>query len=121
MRKVRRYLSHSIQCGVERASKGVATQRVTDFEEICEDLAVVGRRALVMYAVCENLFRQLDLQKLGAGRAPTRRFVAGEVRCSPDQRLDVFDKMVATEIGLEVVFEKPQLAGKTRLRAPNET
>src|SRR5216684_1751092 len=74
-----------------------------------------------MHAVCEYLFRQLDLQKPGASRAPTRRFGAGEVGYPPDQRLDVLDEMVATEIGLEVVFEKPQLAGKTRLRAPNET
>src|SRR5262249_1228559 len=75
---------------------------------------------LIMHAVWENLFRQLDLQKLGAGRAPTRRFGAGEVGCPPDQRLDVLDKMVATEIGLEVVFEKPHLAAKTRLPPPNE-
>src|SRR5229473_4386421 len=74
-----------------------------------------------MHAVCENLFRQLGLQELGASRAPTRRFGAGEVGYPPDQRLDVLDEMVATEIGLEVVFEKPQLAGKTRLRAPDET
>src|SRR5262249_44176221 len=74
-----------------------------------------------MRAVWENLLRQLDLQKLDPRRAPARRFGAGEVGCPPEQRLDVLDKMVATEIGLEVVFEKPQLAGQPPLRPRNET
>jgi hypothetical protein len=51
------HLRHACECVIEKATERVATKDMTAFEEIGEDLGVVGDGALKVHPVGRNLTR----------------------------------------------------------------
>ena len=66
MGKIGCRLRHAVQRIVERSAWRFCAKRVPAFEQIGENLCMIGGGALVMHAVRQNLFAQLFAEKYAA-------------------------------------------------------
>ena len=73
MGEIRRRDRHRVQGFVERGGRRAGVSAMPAFQEIGEDLRVIGRRALVMHAVRQDLLAQApDAASAGPARRQSR-------------------------------------------------
>ena len=109
MGEVGRYRRHAMERAIELATQWIGAERVAAFEEVGEHLAVIGRRALEMHAIGEDLAVEFAGEKPQPDAAPPLGVTPIEKGRSPDQRLDILDEVIAADIGLKIVLEKREL------------
>jgi hypothetical protein len=82
-------------------------EQIHNIEEVSEHLAVIGRRALVVAAVSQNLSSQLPGQP--PQRQPQEPLI-GEENGKASQGLESFDQVVAADVVLEVPTQKSRMS-----------
>ena len=107
VREQRQCLRHPIQGGGQLGQR--LAQGSTAGEQIGHDLALVGRRPLVVATVGKHLLSELAPQQRPGQLRPPRRLRAGEARAAPGQCPDVLDEVIPAQIRLEMMLEIAQL------------
>ena len=115
MREIGGRLGHAREGVVERAAERIASEGVTAFEKVRENLAVIGRRTFVMHAVAEHLPGKFLAEQIYRRRTPAGAVRTREIGGSPGERLNVLHEMIAAEIGLEIAIEEGELAREAPL------
>ena len=106
---------HALERPIEPGAQGAILEHVATLEEVDQHLAVVGGRALVVRAVGQDLGIELAAEKTYAQSPPADGRRRTEAACPPQQRLDIFDEVIAAEIRLQMGAKKCDLrAGLAR-------